>query len=74
MIGKIKKWIGIGVPGGWDDVAVRTVKVGVMAFSALLVKEGVANADWAALQAAADAAWVAGATLVLNAVLKWAAT
>lgn len=70
---KIKEWLGLGVPGGWDDVAIRTVKSAVVAFVGLLLKDGVANADWDVLLAAGSAAWVAGGTFALNAILTWAA-
>jgi len=68
----LKKWLRIGVPAGWDDVVVRTVKAAVVAFVALNLKEWLDSGEWDAPACAIDAAWVAGGTFVLNAVLKWA--
>jgi hypothetical protein len=69
MIEKVKHALGIARPGGIDDIVVRAVKTALAAFAAFVVKEGVGNIDATAAQAAIDAAWVAGATVVLNAML-----
>jgi len=64
----LERWLRIGVPAGWDDVAVRTVKAAVVAFAALMIKERMDSA-WDAPACLVDAAWVAGGTFVLNAIL-----
>ena len=64
----LKRWLRVGVPAGWDDVAVRTVKAAIVAFAALMIKERL-DASWDAPACAVDAAWVAGGTLVLNTTL-----
>ncbi len=64
----LKRWLRVGVPAGWNDVAVRTVKAAVVAFAALMIKERM-DAAWDAPACLVDAAWVAGGTFVLNAVL-----
>lgn len=67
---KLKDWVGIGQPGGWDDVAIRTVKTGITAAIVFALKEG-----WADTDAILNAAWVAGGTFALNGFLvelnKW---
>jgi hypothetical protein len=73
MLDKIKHLLGIAKPGGVDDVAVRAVKTAAAAFAAFVLQAGVANITDAEVAAAAvDAAWVAGATIVLNALLALA--
>jgi hypothetical protein len=64
----LERWLRIGVPAGWDDVVVRTVKAAVVAFAALMIKERI-DAAWDAPACLVDAAWVAGGTFLLNAVL-----
>jgi hypothetical protein len=66
----ITNWLRIGIPSGWGDVLVRTVKVAVIAFVALMLKERLDD-SWDAPACAVDAGWVAGGTLVLNTVLAW---
>ncbi len=63
------KWLSIGVPAGWPDVTVRTVKVAVVAFVIFHLKEWVEAGKTDTLDIAIDSAWVAGGTLVLNAIL-----
>ena len=70
MAKSLKQWLDIAVPRGWDDVFVRTVITAVVAFVALLLKEWMDTREWDAPGCAIDAAWVAGGTFVLNAVLK----
>ena len=66
-----KKWFDIAAPSGWDDVVVRTVKVAVVAFVILHLKEWIDAGAPDTLDIAIDAIWIAGGTLVLNAVLMW---
>ena len=66
-----KTWLRVTVPGGWDDVFVRTVMTAVVAFVALLLKEWLDSREWDAPACAIDGAWVGGGTFVLNAILKW---
>ena len=71
MAKSLKQWLDIAVPGGWDDVFVRTVITAVAAFVALLLKEWLDTREWDAPACAIDAAWVAGGAFALNAILKW---
>ena len=68
----IKKFLGIGVPGGFDDTVVRTVKTFVVAAAALLLKVGLDNADASVVGAVVEAGYVAAGTFFLNEVLRWA--
>lgn len=65
---KLKELLGIAKPGGLDDVAVRAVKTALAAFAAYCLKEGIGDGGVEVAKAAADAAWVAGASVVLNAM------
>lgn len=71
-LSKVRTWLGIGAPGGLDDLFVRAVKVAILAFV------GVAGADalgWlaAGVLATGGAAALAGfAGVFVNAVLLWA--
>ena len=70
MIGSFKKWFSIAVPAGWADVVVRTVKVAVVAFVTLHLKEFVdAGFPLDTPDITIDALWVAGGTFALNAIL-----
>jgi hypothetical protein len=66
---KLKELLGIAKPGGLDDLAIRALKSALAAFAAFVIKEGLGNLDHTAAAAAIDAGWVAGATVVLNAML-----
>lgn len=59
----------LGVPVGWADVVVRTAKVAVIAFLALQFKEWLDTRELDIPGCATDAAWVAGASFVMNAIL-----
>ena len=67
----LKKWFSIALPAGWDDVIVRTVKVAVVAFVILHLKEWIDAGAPDTLDIAIDAIWIAGGTLALNAILMW---
>jgi len=67
-----EKWLRIVAPTGWVDIAVRTVKVAVVAFVTLHLKEYVdAGFPLDTPDIIIDSAWIAGGTLVLNAILLW---
>ena len=67
-----EKWLRIAAPTGWDDLIVRTVKVAVVAFVALHLKEYIdAGFPLDTPDITIDSAWIAGGTLVLNAFLLW---
>jgi hypothetical protein len=66
------KWSSIDVPAGWADVVVRTVKAALVAFVVLQLKEWFDAGVFDTPAAATDAALIAGGTLVVNAILKWA--
>ncbi len=59
-------------PARWADVLVRTVVAAVVAFVVLQLKEWFDAGAFDTSGTAVDAAWIAGGTLVVNAVLKWA--
>jgi hypothetical protein len=66
------KWLRIIAPTGWTDVFVRTVKVAVVAFVALHLKEWFEAGTLDTPDIIIDSAWVAGTSLALNAILVWA--
>jgi len=70
---RIDKWFSIAVPAGWADVVVRTVKVAVVAFVTLHLKEFVdAGFPLDTPDITIDALWVTAGTFALNAILMWA--
>lgn len=77
MIEKLKKFIGIGVPGGLDDIVVRAVKTGVAVFLAAPVVRALGDAplDLPGLKAAALAGVAAIISALINAaflaVARW---
>lgn len=68
----VRSWLRLGIPAGWADILVRTAKVAVIAFVALQSKEFLDVRELDIPGCAIDAAWVAGGTLMLNAILLWA--
>ena len=66
---KFKKWLGIGVPGGIDDIVIRSVKTGVAVFLATPFVNALLEGGAFDLNAA-KAAIVAGAVAVVNAILN----
>ncbi len=62
------KWFSDGAPAGWTDVIISAVKVAVVAFVALQMKELYDAGEFDTPAAAADAALIAGGTLALNAI------
>jgi len=72
MIEKIKKLIGIGTPGGIDDVIVRAVKLAVYTFIGGVTIAGTPVFDVPTVKVAAIAAGGAAVSVILNALLLWA--
>ena len=66
---KSKNWFSLVIPTGWSDVIVRTVKVALVAFVMLHLKEMLDGGGFDTPDIAIDAAVVAAGTLVLNAIL-----
>jgi len=64
-----KSWSGLVFPVGWTDVIVRTVKVFLVAFVMLHLKEFLDSGSFDTPDIAIDAAMIAAGTLVLNAIL-----
>ena len=64
-----KSWFSLVIPAGWNDVIVRTVKVFLVAFVMLHLKEFLDGGGFDTPDIAVDAAVVAAGTLVLNAIL-----
>ncbi|HEV8716999.1 MAG TPA: hypothetical protein VGX03_29785 [Candidatus Binatia bacterium] len=64
------KWLSIDAPAGWADVFTRSVKAAVVAFVVLQLKEWFDAGAFDTPATAVDAALIAGATFVLNAILK----
>ena len=62
------RWIGI--PTGWNDIVVRTLKVFLVGFVVLVLKEYMETHEWDIPVCAIDAAWVAGGVFVFNTLLK----
>ena len=71
MMESFKKWFTIAVPAGWADVFVQTLKAALVAFVVLQLKELVDAGAFDTPSTAADAAWIAGGTFALNAILRW---
>jgi hypothetical protein len=67
-----KNWFSMAVPAGWADVFVRTVTAAVVAFVVLELKEWFDAGTLDMPAVAGDAGLIAGGTLALNAILKWA--
>ena len=67
-----RKWLSIAVPAGWADVLVRTVKVAVVAFIVLQLKEWFDAGVLDTPGTAADAALIAAGTFALDAILRLA--
>jgi lipid A disaccharide synthetase len=63
---------GIAVPSGWTDILVRAVKAAIVAFVVLQMKEWFDAGQFDTAGTSADAAMIAGGTIVLNAILRLA--
>jgi len=66
-----KTWFSIAVPAGWADLIIRTVKVAVIAFVVLQLKEWFDAGAFDTPAAALDAALIAVGIFVLNVILVW---
>ena len=62
----------IAVPSGWADIFVRAIKAAVVAFTVLQMKEWFDAGQFDTVGTAADAAMIAGGTILLNAILRLA--
>jgi hypothetical protein len=67
----LQNWLSLALPAGWEDVIVRTVKVAVVAFVVMHVKEWFDAGRFDTPDIVLDSAWMAGGSLVLNAILMW---
>lgn len=67
-----KKWLGIGTPGGLDDLFIRAVKSAIWAFVGVVGADLAGVLDAPTRDAAIAAAIAAGAAVIGNAVLLWA--
>lgn len=67
----IKRFLGLGVPGGIDDIVVRAIKTGIAVFIASPVVRAALGGDFdlPGLRAAALAAGAAAVSILLNAAL-----
>jgi hypothetical protein len=68
----LKQWFSLAIPAGWEDVIVRTVKVALVTFVVLHLKEWFDAARFDTPDILIDTLWTAGGILVLNAILMWA--
>lgn len=69
---KLKSLLGIGAPGGVDDVVVRAVKAAITTFFAVLGADALGLINPELVEAAGIAALAAGANVIINTVLLWA--
>jgi hypothetical protein len=66
---KVKELLGIAKPGGLDDIAVRAAKTAAAAFAAYCLRKGIDAGGVTVYKGAIEAAYVAGASVILNAML-----
>lgn len=66
---RVKELLGVAKPGGLDDFAIRVGKTAVAAFAAYCLQKGIGDGGVDVYKGALQAAYVAGATLALNAAL-----
>ncbi len=64
-----KNWL--GVPSGWDDVALRALKTAVVGFVALLLWDWLESNDLDPAGVATNAVAVAVGLFLLDAILMW---
>jgi hypothetical protein len=62
------KWLTIDAPTGWADLVVRAVKVALVAFVVLQLKELIDAGTFDTLATSIDAGLIAIGTLVVNAI------
>ena len=59
-------------PNGWNDVVVRALKVALVVFIVLQLKEWIEIGEFDTAAAVSDAMFIATGTLVLNGILRLA--
>jgi hypothetical protein len=67
----LKTWFSMDIPTGWGDVLVRSVKVLLVAFVILQMKELIDAGTFDTPATAIDAALIAAGVFVLNAIIMW---
>jgi hypothetical protein len=65
-------WLKLDAPSGWPELIARTLKVAVVAFVVLQLKELRDAGHFDTAGTAVDAGLIAGGTLLLNAALGFA--
>lgn len=68
-MGKKGKWYNLALPISWIDVIVRMVMVFIISFLTFHVKEYVDAGMFDTLDIIVDSIWLAGGSLIINAVL-----
>lgn len=68
------KFFSLAFPIGWPDVFIRSAKVALVVFLVLQLKEFIEIGSFDTPAALLDAMYIAGGTLVLNAILRLAKT
>lgn len=63
----------LGIPTGWNDVIIRSLKVLLVSFLVFLLKEFIEVGRTDIPAGSMDALWVAGGVFLFNAVLMLAA-
>lgn len=64
-----RKWLGVRVPSGWDDIAVSALKTIVIGFVALLAWDWFESGDFDPVGVVSNAVVVAVGLFVLDAIL-----
>jgi hypothetical protein len=70
----LKQWLRIDAPTGWAGVFARTATMTLVAFVVFQVKEWSEAGNFDTPDALIGAGWLAGATFVVSALLKWASS
>jgi hypothetical protein len=69
---RLKKLLGLGAPGGVDDIAVRAAKTAISTFFAVMGADAVGWVNPDLLETALIAAGGAAVSVVQNSILAWA--
>lgn len=64
-------WLSLDAPAGWGDVLVRTLKVAVVAFVVLQMKEWFDAGAFDTPATAVDSGLIAGGTFLVNVIHKF---
>lgn len=67
-----KSWLGLDTPAEWTPLFLRAGKIAVVGFVVLQAKEWFDAGAFDTPATAVDAVLIAGGTLLLEAILKWA--